>query len=62
MPAKIVEEKVPFSDAPKIGLFVIVETDHECGYEIELCSEVGEGIESSDSLDYTTNSKETSDV
>jgi len=62
MPGKVVEEKFPFSHTPKIGLFVIVETDHECGNEIELCSELGEGIESSDSLDYTTNSKEASDV
>jgi len=62
MPAKVVEEKFPLSHVPKIGLFVVVETDQKGGDEIELCPEVGEGIESSDSLDHTTNAEEASDV
>jgi len=41
MPGKVVEEKFPLWHAPKIGLFVVVETDHEGGDEIELCLEVG---------------------
>ena len=62
MPGKVVEEKFPLGHGPKIGLFMVVKTDHEGGDEVELCPELGEGIESSDSPDYTTNAEEASDV
>jgi len=41
MSGEVVEEKFPLSYAPKIGLFVIIETDHERGKEVESLAEIG---------------------
>jgi len=62
MPGEVIEKEFPLGHAPKVGLFVVIETDHEGRDEIELCPEVGEWLKSTDSLDYTTNAEEASDV
>jgi hypothetical protein len=49
---EIVEKKFPFRRAPKVGLFVIVKTNHESGHEIELFSEIGKGNEGMNTPDH----------
>ena len=49
---EIVERKFPFWRAPKVGLFVIVKTNHESGNEIELFSEIGKGNEGMNTPDH----------
>ena len=57
----VIEKKIPLGHPPKIGVSVVVEANHKRGDEIEFSSQVREGAECLDSLDYATNAKERCD-
>src|SRR5439155_23048363 len=49
---EVVEKEFPLWHLPKTGHFVVVEANHEGSDEIEFSSEIREGTESVDSLNY----------
>src|SRR2546429_271156 len=49
---EVVEKEFPIWHLPKTGHFVVVEANHEGRDEIEFSSEIREGTESVDSLNY----------
>ena len=57
----VIEKKIPLGHPPKVGSSVAVEANHKSGDEIEFSSQVREGAECLDSLDYATNAKERCD-
>src|SRR5215467_14121399 len=59
--SEIVEKKFPLPHAPKIGLFMVVKADQESSHDIEF-SQVGKGIERSDSPDHPTHAEQARNV